>query len=316
MRKKNTRLKRKRRTIVFNVDVAKRRRSGTPSKRKAVSGGWRWGRPALAGVVILVLCVCAAVILGIGFLKPSGFTVRWIEVRNEESLSEERVKALAGIKAGDNLFSADLQRIRARICAHPDVRDAVVKRRMPGKVAIRVYERYPIAAMYCPVRGVSRQSISSAKTGASPRVFQGDRMRRYVVDADGIILSAKKERNSRTLPLLLGLKLGTVKPGDRLCSRGAKNALGIVGHYRNSELCRQLELVSVDASDPDNYLIKSNVIQEIRLGSDNLDERLRLLSFILKQRKYRGIDGPASYIDLRWKDVAELPLVKEIVAKK
>jgi hypothetical protein len=77
-----------------------------------------------------------------------------------------------------------------------------------------------------------------------------------------------------------------------------------------------LELVSVDASDPDNYLLRSNVIQEIRLGGDDLNERLRLLSFILKQRKYRGMDGPASYIDLRWKDVAELPLVKDMVAKR
>lgn len=313
MRKRNTRLRRKRRTIVFNVDVARRRRAGTLPGRRAEGGGWRWWRLALSGAGIVVLCVCAAAGLRAGFLKPSGFTVRWIEVSNEEMLSKERVRALADVKVGDNLFLADLQKIRARICAHPDVRDAVVNRRMPGGVVIRLYERYPIAAVYCPVRGAAHPSPLPAGS------LDGERMRRYVVDAEGVVLSAKKERNSKSLPLLMGLNLGPVRPGDRLCSAAAKNALGIVEHYRESELCRQLEMVSVDASDLDNYVMKSNAIQEIRLGSDDLGERLRLLSFILKQRKYRGLDGPASYIDLRWKDVAEMPLgaaPKELVAKK
>ncbi len=313
MWKMNTRLKRKRRTIVFNVDVARRRRSGALPGRRAGGGGWRWWRPALVAAGALVLCVCAAIGFRVGFLKPSGFTVRWIEVNNEELLSKDRVRALADIKVGDNLFSADLQKIRARICAHPDIRDAVVNRKMPGGVVIRVYERYPIAAVYCPARGVAQQSSPPAGADVSTG---SDRMRRYVVDADGIVLSARKERNSKSLPLLLGLNLGPVRPGDRLSSEAAKSSLGIVEHYRESELCRQLELVSVDASDPDNYLMKSSLIQEIRLGGDNMDERLQLLSFILKQRKYRGLDGPASYIDLRWKDVAELPLVKDMVAKK
>lgn len=310
MWKRNTRLRRKRRTIVFNVDVARRRRTAAPADGRGGRAGWRWGGMALAAAVALALCAGAAAALRAGLLKPSGFTVRWIEVSNEELLSKERIRSLAGVKVGDNLFSADLGKIRARIRSHPDVRDAVVNRRMPGGVVIRVYERYPVAAIYCPVRVASQQAQPPGGTS------QGERMRRCVVDAEGVVLSARKERSSKSLPLLLGLNLGAVRPGDRLCSDAAKNALGIVAHYRESELCHQLELVSVDAGDPDNYLMRSNVIQEIRLGRDDLDERLRLLSFILKQRKYRGLDGPASYIDLRWKDVAELPLGKELVAKR
>jgi len=292
------------------------------------------------GAGVLAVCVCVVAIRGGGGLRPSGFTVRWIEVSNEELLSRERIRALAGVKVGDNLFSADLQKIRARICAHPDIRDAMVNRKMPGGIVIRVHERFPIAAVFCPVVSAPQQLsrpagprppaasakviIPSAIPGRGPSpgsevaagLCEGDRMRRCVVDAEGFVLSARKERNSRSLPLLIGLKLGPVRSGDRLCSPAAKNALGIVERYRESELCRQLELVSVDASDPDNYLMRSNVIQEIRLGKENLGERLQLLSFILKQRKYRGLDGPASYIDLRWKDVAELPLAKDIVARR
>ncbi len=340
MWKRNARLKRKRRTIIFNVDVARRRKSGSSQVRagERCGAGRRWLAPVGAGV--LVVCVCVAAIRGGGGLKPAGSTVRWIEVSNEELFSKERIRALAGVKVGDNLFSEDLQKIRARICVHPDIKDAIVSRRMPGGIVIRVYERFPIAAVFCPVLSAPRQlsqpsgsrpQSASAKVvipsavpgrGSSPGPEvaagsgEGERMRRYVVDAEGFVLSAKKERNSKSLPLLLGLKLGPVRPGDRLWSPAAKNALGIVEHYRESDLSRQLELTSVDASDPDNYLMRSDAIQEIRLGRENLGERLQLLSFILKQRKYRGHDGPASYIDLRWKDVAELPLASGIVAKR
>ena len=308
------RIKRKRRTIIFNVDVARRRKPGTGAGRGAEPGGRERGKLALIGVGVLAVCVLAAALLSGRFPKPSGFTVRWIEVSNEELLSKERIRALAGIKGGDNLFSADLQKIRARVCAHPDIRDAMVSRRMPGGVLIRVHERFPVAAIYCPPLSPARQFQGQA--GLAAGLFEGERMRRCVVDAEGVVLSARKERNSRSLPVLIGLKLGAVRPGDRLCSAAAKHALGIVEQYRGSELCRQMELVSVDVGDPDNYLMRSNVVQEIRLGNENLGERLRLLSFILAQRKYRGLDCTARYIDLRWKDVAELPLAKDIVARK
>jgi len=314
MWKRNMRLKRKRRAIIFNVDVARRRKPGTGAGRGAERGGWGRRKSALMGVGVLAVCAFAAALLSGRFPRPSGFTVRWIEVSNEELLSKERIRALAGIKVGDNLFSADLQKIRARVCTHPDIRDAIVSRRMPGGVLIRVHERFPIAAIFCPPLSPPRQFSGQAGFAAVP--FEGGRMRRCVVDAEGVVLSARKERNSKSLPVLIGLKLGAVRPGDRLCSPAAKHALGIVEHYRGSELCRQLELVSVDVSDPDNYLMRSNLVQEIRLGNENLGERLHLLSFILTQRKYRGLDGPASYIDLRWKDVAELPLAKDIVARK
>ena len=330
MWKRNARLKRKRRTIIFNVDVARRRRPGASPRRGAGSGGRARVKLALMGAGVLAVCVCAAALLNGRFLKPSGFTVRWIEVSNEELLSRERIRTLAGIKVGDNLFSADLQKIRARICAHPDIRDAIVSRRLPGGILIRVHERFPVAAIFCPSLSPPRQFPGQAglrpsagyprpspgQAGFAAGIVGGEGMRRCVVDAEGVVLSARKERNSKSLPVLIGLKLAGVRPGDRLCSATAKRALGIVEQCRESELCRQLELVSVDVSDPDNYVMRSNVVQEIRLGNENLGERLRLLSFILKQRTYRGLDGPASYIDLRWKDVAELPLSKEIIARK
>ncbi|MDD5557660.1 MAG: FtsQ-type POTRA domain-containing protein [bacterium] len=287
MRRRNHRIGRRRRRIVLNVDVAPRRRAagaGDGLRRRV-------GIPAAAAALALL----AAVVLPgspRGFMRPTGFTLRWIEVRNADLLGREEIVSLAGLKVGDDLLAADIRSIRERLRSHPDIRDAVVRRRIPGTVSIRVVERVPVAAVCRP-------------EGGQPA---GADRRRAVVDEEGIVLSAAKERAHRSLPVLLGLADDALRPGERLASPGARRALEVVRAYRESDLPRQIELVGVDVSDPSNCVLRSRSIAEIRLGGERLPERLRLLSYILAQRSSRGLAGPASYLDLRWRDVAEMPL--------
>lgn len=293
----------KRRTLVFNVDVARRRRAREESSRRL---SWRGSvmRVAVAGLL------CALVILA-GYkgasrlLQPSGFTVRWVEVSNTDLLSKREVLSLAGVRVGDSLVSVDIAKIRRRLCAHPDVRDAVVTRKVPGRIGIRVYERFPIAAIHFPSFG---RHDSGAPSGLG--------VRRYVLDEEGYVLSHRKEVHHQSLPYLLGVTAKTVRTGDRLSDPAARKALDIVRYYRETSLCRQMELVSVDVSDPENYLLRSVQIQEVRLGTEDLKRRLELLSYILAQRKQRGLDAPARYLDLRWQDAAEMPLGKNIVSMR
>ncbi|MCX6356899.1 MAG: FtsQ-type POTRA domain-containing protein [Candidatus Aureabacteria bacterium] len=287
---------RNKRTIVFNVDVARRRRS------RAEYGEGR-SRGTLAGIALAatVVLLIAGTALAPRVLKPAGFSVRWIDVRTSDLLTRAEVIALSGLRVGDNLLTADLGRIRRAICAHPDVKDAAVSRTLPGRVSIRVYERYPVAAVHVP---------------SSPRAQGASTVRRYVIDEEGCVLSVKKELRNRALPLLLGLTIDVARPGERLRDPMTQKALEIIKGYRDTGLCRQIDLVSVDVSDPENYLLRSASIQEIRLGAEQLTDRLQLLSYILKQRGFRGMELPAAYLDLRWKDVAELPLGREAISMK
>jgi cell division septal protein FtsQ len=299
--KRNMRLGRRRRTIVLNVDVARRRRSRGPAGDGAGERRRAWPALMLAAGAAAFLCAVGGTGLARKALQPPGFTLRWIEVSNEALLSRSEIVSLAGVRIGDNLLTASLGRIRERLCAHPDIREAVVRRRVPGTILIRVYERMPLAAVYCPPPG-------SHGEGSPPQ--------RRVLDEEGVVLSWRKERSNRALPMLMGLRVGALHAGDRLCSPAAKRALAVVKQCRESELCRQLDLVAVDVSDPANCVIRSPSIQEIRLGNENIADRLRLLSYILKHRASRGLDAPASYIDLRWRDIAELPLRTDVASMK
>ncbi|MEI6633179.1 MAG: FtsQ-type POTRA domain-containing protein [Chlamydiota bacterium] len=286
----NIKLPKKRRAIVFNVDVARRRRT-----REARAGG---DRSRLRGLGKIAAAAVAAATLGIlgtagvreRFQASPRFTVRWIEVANEELLTKREIIFLSRAKVGDNLITADLAAIRDRLRAHPDIRDAVVSRRVPGGILVRVYERTPIAAVYAGGR--------------------------YVLDEEGCVLSPAKEAASRAIPSVTGLAFGALRAGDRLCAPAVRRAIEIVKAYHESDLDRQIELVSVDMADAENTVLRTGSIEEIRLGSDSIGERLQLLSFVLKQRRLRGIDGPASYLDLRWKDVAEMPARRDVASMR
>lgn len=287
--KRNVKLPKKRRTIVFNVDVAKRRRPREEHDAEGRPWAWRWAK-----IVAFVAAAGAMGVLGTAsvrerFHSPPRFTVRWIEVANEELLTKREVLAISRARVGDNLLAADLDAIRDRLRAHPDIRDAVVSRRIPGGILVRVYERVPIAAVY-------------AGEG------------RYVLDEEGCVLSPKKAEAHRALPVIAGLSASALRAGDRLRSAAARQALEVVKEFHELDLDRQIDLVSVEMGDPENVVLRSGTIDEIRLGSEKIEERLRTLSFVLAQRKARGIDGPASYLDLRWKDVAEMPARKDVVS--
>ena len=283
-KRRNERLRKRRRTIVFNVDVAKRRKTRRkPGKRSGDAASSRLSRTILVGVILFFL-IAPVLIFWSWFIRDAGFTVKWIRVDKTHVFTERDILSLADIRIGSNLLSADLEGIRKRICVHPDIKNAVVSRKIPGGILIKVYERFPVAAIHYG--------------------------RRYVVDEDGVVLSIKKERRNRCLPFLMGLRLRGVRVGDKLQSPRVKKAIEVVRNYRETELCRQIELVSVDMSDPKNVMMRSDKIEEIRLGGRDLDERMRLLSYILKQRSDRGLDGPARYIDLRWNNITEMPLKK------
>ncbi len=289
--RRNVKLTKKRRRIVFNVDVAKRRkgRKGRPAGRGPAARGW--AALAAAAAAAAALCVFGPAMARGRFNSPPRFTVRTIEVTNEDLLTRGEIAALSRVRVGDNLLDVDLQAIRDRLRAHPDIRDAVVSRRIPGGILIRVYERTPVAALY------------AGET-------------RHVLDEEGCVLSRKKACASRALPVIAGIPAEAVRAGRCLRSAAARRALDVVKGYQELGLDRQTDLVSVEMGDPDNIVLRTGTIDEIRLGDDNIADRLKTLSFVLAQRKLRGLDAPASYMDLRWKDVAEMPAQRDAVSMR
>lgn len=74
-----------------------------------------------------------------------GLTVSEVVLEGRRLAPRRQVAAAVGLKRGDPMLSFDPAAIRERLIAIPWVREAVVERRFPGLVRIRLVERRPLA---------------------------------------------------------------------------------------------------------------------------------------------------------------------------
>jgi cell division protein FtsQ len=106
--------------------------------------------PALPRGVIAALLSLAALLvtaLAVHLLRPQ-FDLPLTSLRIDgelQRLSAAQIAAAAAIAPGVHLFDADLTALRARVEALPWVAHARVSRLWPDRVAVRVWERMPIA---------------------------------------------------------------------------------------------------------------------------------------------------------------------------
>jgi hypothetical protein len=118
-----------------------RRRRSRPSAAVAATGR-RLGAFA---------AVSAAAFLAAFLVYASVTSAPWrlgrYTVRGASYLTAPEILAAADLKAGDNLFWVDLEEAEERLCRHPRIRRAEIKRRMPAEVLVEVDERPTAAAI-------------------------------------------------------------------------------------------------------------------------------------------------------------------------
>jgi cell division septal protein FtsQ len=76
-------------------------------------------------------------------LSQCRFSVQRIDIQNTVLLKEEDVLSSIQIKTETNILTTDLDEIRQKIEKLPNIKEAVVKRILPGRLSIHLYERVP-----------------------------------------------------------------------------------------------------------------------------------------------------------------------------
>lgn len=70
-----------------------------------------------------------------------------ITVEGVNRLSEKAILAAAEVEPGDNILSVNLSMVRKRLVAQPWIKSADVRRELPSRLIIRVYEHKPLAVL-------------------------------------------------------------------------------------------------------------------------------------------------------------------------
>jgi cell division septal protein FtsQ len=231
----------------------------------------RWLRVLATGAAALAT---AAGLVGAGYwaFTTERFAVVAVEVRGASRVPPQRILEASGIVHGQNLWRIDPARVRGRLEEMPEIRRADVIRELPNRVAIVVEERRPFTLVH------------AAKL--------------HWLDEEGRVLGDETRAVNTEVPVISGLteeELVTMRtsPGPR-----ARAAIALIRALLRTGSALASEISEIDMSRAEGPVLYTVDGVEVRLGSEEWDERLARLEGVLAQVASQDVNG----VDLRFRD--------------
>lgn len=141
-------------------------------------------RKGLLSILLATLLIAAA-LPGFQFIENSEmFQLRKITVQGNRVTSEEEIVTLAGIKLGQSLLGFRTDEAEERICRHPWIDRAVIRKSWPAALHIQVEEHRPLA-------------LINLEKGSRPGL--------HYVDQHGTIFALADPAQDLDFPIITGL---------------------------------------------------------------------------------------------------------------
>jgi|GEM_PF-2384293 len=250
------------------------------AKRK---GRGAWVRTARVAGLCLLVVVSLLVLGGLGLRiqtwvgQSSMFTLRQVEIAGHVTLDPADIRDLSGLEMESHLFELDVRDVGIRIERHPRIRRAVVTRRLPDRLVVRVIERVPVA-----------QVLANEW---------------YEIDETGVVLGRVRPEFQHTLPKFIGLGGDTaLVPGAPLEGTVAPRLLGLLAALRRPPMKRlgferrfSLFLVSEDGS---LMIPTDSGSATLLVGRRDWVRRVEKLTIV--EPHWEGIPTEPEMIDLRF----------------
>jgi len=261
------------------VAMADQRLDRGRRRRRVARLARRLGTWLCAGLLVVALGGVLAT-GGRWLLAASPFAVERIEVAGQSLLSADEVIAASGLAPGQNLFSLDARRAVAGIEALPRVRRADLVRAFPNRVTLLVEEREPFALVH---------SGGFRWPGGL-----------YWVDEQGVPLGSETRAVTLDTPLVSGVGADEVAAAGRTPSEHVAAGVALIRTLMRVQSPLLREISEVDVSRPEGPVLYMLDGVEVRLGSEDWDDRLGRLGGVLAQLRASG--QRATSIDLRFRD--------------
>ena len=193
------------------------------------------------------------------------FNITYIEVINNNNISQEKIESVSGISLDTNIFRINSSEVKNNLKMY--LENVNIKRSFPNKIILDVKER----TAKCLIE------------------FAGGYIQ---VDSQGYMIEAVKEKED--LPVLIGIstKLEDIAVGKRLIEEDLKKLETVMKIIEISKSNDIYSLITkIDISKADDYkLILESEQKIVYLGDcSNLPTRILYLCSILEKKK--GIEG-------------------------
>ena len=221
----------------------------------------------------------AGVLTGGAFwlLTTPRLAVRSIQVEGASRVPVQEILAEADIPLGVNILRLDPAGVRARLEALPQIRRAEVIRELPDRVTILIQERRPFTLVHAG--------------------------RLHWLDEEARLLGEEREAVAPPVPVISGLsdeELDSMRsaPGPK-----AQAAIALVRALLRGGSALTAEISEIDMSRREGPVLYTVDGIEVRLGSEQWDERLARLEGVLAQLATpSGGAGAVTAVDLRFRD--------------
>jgi len=240
----------------------------------------------LAGAIVLdILCfVILLVLWALRYLNSSPvFPLREMRIAGLQTMGQEELRRLAGVKWGESLLSIDIKRVCMKIKGHPWIAEVSVKKGFPDALEIKIEERKPIAA-----------------------VDLGNDC--YLMDRKGEIFLRVPRDEAKEYPLLTGLNEGDIKRNDPVISRLMGDAVGLVSRLKEMGL-DDFDSIFINRVSGITMVSQSREIS-VNIGKEEFETRLDRLRAILGLESYSRLARPVS-IDLSFTKQAIIRIRQE-----
>jgi cell division protein FtsQ len=201
------------------------------------------------------------------------FAVNEIITSGGKRRSHEDIASTAGIEKGQNVFSIDLNRSRARLAADPWIETAELTRQLPGTISIRVTER-------------EASGIVAMAEGT------------YLVTRDGAIIKRVESGDPLEFHVITGVALKTLVEDREGATRTIRSALDLAYDYDRSPLAQRSPIQEVHVEPTGDMTLvvgKSNVV--VRLGSAPYRRKLDQAARIVGELDRRGAKPDTIMLD-------------------
>ncbi len=247
-----------------------RQRVGRPKRPRP---GRRARMRRLCGIALTIVAVAA---VGGALLRwlltTQRFAVASVEVRGVSRVPPDQILAAAAITRGTNIFRLDTMGVIGRVEALPEVRRADVVRELPGRRVLSVEERRPFTLVH------------------------GGRL--HWMDEEGRLLGASPEAVAPPMPVISGLSADELASMRTAPGPKARAAIGVIRALLRSGNGLTSEISEIDMSRREGPVLYTVDGVEVRLGSEDWDERLARLEGVLAQIATQDVRA----VDLRFRD--------------
>jgi len=243
-----------------------------------------WVKPA-----ILIFVILLALILIMGYIWKSLCASDYFRIKDIIG-TQANIKDLSYLK-GHNIFTIDLKKESAYLLdLYPSYSSVRLVRVLPDRLFVDFIKRRPLALI---------------------KLY-----RYFAVDQEGVIFTRPPEAEEFDLPIILGLetKIFGPKPGKRYNIKELNAALEITKEIKKNRALSGYQIKRIDVSSISNSSVlltcpvnsqgalKGIDILEIKLGQDNIKDKILILGGIIMQAKSEAPN--IKYVDLRFKEPA------------